>query len=278
MRALKGGRAFSGLSEAILTEGYAAVHLDPAQTATLSELYEAAMSFFALDSAVKSRYSTPRRNVGYRTYGYAYAQSPEHPDLNDSFLHWIDTREKLSHHDEIEPFLRCLDDYQLIVAQVVKDLVDELRVHYGYQPSLPFEDASFIQVNSFPEEPEHELLQETHEDAVFATVIWASADGLELLLDDDRIVPVTFKPNELLVMPGSVLTDMTGGQIQPLYHRARNHGHADRKSIMYFASPEVSKPIAPFVVTDYNREMDIRERVIKNPQNFFGLSADFITS
>lgn len=275
MSELKNGRPFSGIWDSVRADGYATVRLDTAQAQLLRELYEGANQFFAMDASDKLRHSTARRNAGYRTYGHAYAQTPEHPDLNDSFLYWADTRDKLPHGAEIESFLSKLDNYQAIVTGVLDSLIDEMKAHYGYTRELPYRGASFIQVNNFPAEPDQELLQESHEDAVFATVIWTSAEGLELLVND-QVVPVTFKDDEVLVMPGSVLTDMTGGEVQPLYHQARNHGHAGRKSIMYFASPQVAEPIEPFIVNDYNRDIDIRQRVIENPQNFFGLEEDFL--
>jgi isopenicillin N synthase-like dioxygenase len=267
--------ATSSLWRQILTKGFGTVHLDPTDARTLSRLYESAMQFFAMDTSAKLRHSTPRRNVGYRPYGQVYVHSPERPDLNDSFLYWTNTRARLQHRQEIGLFLERLDAYQSVTAGIVRDLVREMRAHYGYDHDLPFEDASFIQVNSFPAEPERELLQDPHEDAVFLTLIWTSAEGLEVMANGTT-VPVTFRPDELLAMPGSVLTDMTGGEIQPLYHQARNFGHAGRKSIMYFVSPEVDDDIKPFVVTDHNRGIDIRERVISNPQAFFGLSSDFL--
>src|SRR5262249_37145261 len=158
-------------------DGYATVRLDTAQAQLLRELHECANQFFAMETTDKLRHSTARRNVGYRTFGHAYAQSPEHPDLNDSFLYWMDTRDKLPHHEEITSFLSTLAAYQSIVTGVVGSLIDEMAAHYGYTGSVPFGAASFLQVNNSPAEPDHELLQEAHEDAVFATVIWSSAVG-----------------------------------------------------------------------------------------------------
>jgi isopenicillin N synthase-like dioxygenase len=267
----------SRLLRQIFTDGYGTVQLDSGQAQALAGLYQSAIEFFSWDTSLKLRHSTSRRNVGYRTYGHAHGQTPDRPDLNDSFLYWPSTRAKLDHPEEIEPFLSRFEAYQSVVTQITRGLIDDLRAHYGYEPELPFENASFIQVNSFPREPERELLQDPHEDAVFLTIIWTSASGLELMLDG-KPVAVTFEPDEVLVMPGSVLTDLTGGAIPPLFHQARNHGHESRKSIMYFASPEVDNPIEPFVVTDHNRDLDIRERIIKNPQDFFGLSEDFVTT
>jgi isopenicillin N synthase-like dioxygenase len=71
---------------------------------------------------------------------------------------------------------------------------------------------------------------------------------------------------------------MTGGEIAPQHHLVRNHRYAERTSIMYFGSPDIESPIEPFVVNGHNRSMDIRRLVADNPQNYFGLLANFVTA
>jgi len=76
--------------------------------------------------------------------------------------------------------------------------------------------------------------------------------------------------------PASLMTVMTGGEIQPLYHLVRNHRNVDRKSVMYFVSPDADREIEPFVVNDYNRTTNIQELVLNNPEAYFGLAKDFV--
>lgn len=69
-------------------------------------------------------------------------------------------------------------------------------------------------------------------------------------------------------MPGSVLTDLTGGKIAPLYHRVRNHRLAGRLSLMYFVNPEVAEPLYPWVGSAEELRTDLRERVMSRPAMF----------
>ncbi|MGH3415912.1 MAG: 2OG-Fe(II) oxygenase family protein, partial [Actinocrinis sp.] len=138
------------------------------------------------------------------------------------------------------------------------------------------ERASVLQINSFAEPTDAPLLQQPHEDAVFLTVIWTSAPGLEAVLGEQPRA-MDFAPDEVAVMPGSVLTAMTGGEVRPLFHQARNHHILERKSIMYFVSPDAEFAVEPFVTNEFNEGTDIRELVVSNPQNYFGLSEDFVT-
>lgn len=259
----------------ILTDGCATVRLDPSDAERLAILYRTAGEFFARDTETKLRYSTPNLGTGYRAHGAVHSGYAEKPDQNDSFLYWPRS-DKLPPNDrELGGFLAACEAYREVVAQITAQLIDELCKYYGSDARAPFERASVLQINSYAELSDQELLQQRHEDADFLTVIWASEPGLELVTDG-LVRPMDFPADEVAVMPGSVMTAMTGGEIPPQDHLVRNHRTIGRKSIMYFVSPDVDSPIEPFVVNDYNRSMDIRRMVVENPQNHFGLASDFV--
>jgi len=101
------------------------------------------------------------------------------------------------------------------------------------------------------------------------TVLHSTAPGLEIYVNDE-IQPMLPNHDEVVIMPGSVLTALSGGKIPPLYHQVRNHGLDDRQSLMYFVNPEVDAPLYGWVdAPDGNRE-DIREHV-QNAPTMFGL-------
>jgi isopenicillin N synthase-like dioxygenase len=259
----------------ILAEGYATVRLDADAAARLATLYSEATQFFARDTEAKLQYSVPSRSTGYRPHAYAHAGLPDKPDLNESFLYWPQKSKTPPNDHEITAFLDAYEAYRVVAARIAGELIDELRARYGHVPEVSFEDASVLQINSFGEPSDEELLQQPHEDAILLTVIWASAPGLEAVLGDE-LRPLNFTPDEVVVMPASVMTVMTGGEIQPLVHLARNHKNVDRKSMMYFVSPNADAEIEPFVVNDFNRTTNIRELVLNNPEAYFGLAKDFV--
>lgn len=259
----------------ILTEGYATVRLDPSDAERLATLYRESSEFFARDAETKRRYSTPNLGTGYRPHGAAHSGYAEKPDQNDSFLYWTPSVKTPPNEGEIAGFLTAYEAYRQVVARITAQLIEELRKRYDSDAEAPFERASVLQINSYAELSDEELLQQPHEDADFLTVIWASEPGLGLVIDGVEL-PMDFPADEVAIMPGSVMTAMTGGEIRPQDHLVRNHRTVGRKSIMYFVSPEVDSPIEPFVVNDFNRSMDIRQLVVDNPQSHFGLTADFV--
>jgi isopenicillin N synthase-like dioxygenase len=274
--------ASSAALDQILSQGYGIVRLDADEAVLLSGLYREATEFFTKDTPDKLRYSVPNRISGYRPFKYANTGSMDKPDYNDSFVYWRHRRASLPYHEEITRFLDAAEAYRQVTARIVRDLIEAMCVRYDYQQKLPFEDASLLQINSFVQPVDSTLYQYSHEDADLLTVIWASAPGLEGMAgeDDDEKngVPFDFPPDEVLIMPGSLLTAMTGGAVPPFYHQVRNHNIRERKSIMYFVSPEAAEPIEPFVRNDFNAELDIQQLVVDNPGTYFGLSQDFVSA
>lgn len=259
----------------ILAEGYSTVQLDPPEARRLAAVHHEATAFFARDTEARLLHAVPNRSTGYRPHAYAHAGVPDKPDLNDSFLYWPQKSKTPPNDRQIASFLDAQEAYRLVARRIAAELIDELRARYGCDAGLPFEEASVLQVNSFGKPSEEELLQQQHEDAILLTVIWASAPGLEVVAGGG-LRPLTFAPDEVVVMPASLMTVMTGGEIQPLYHLVRNHRNVDRKSVMYFVSPDADREIEPFVVNDYNRTTNIRELVLNNPEAYFGLAKDFV--
>lgn len=260
----------------IAEAGHTSVFLGAADTARLKQLHHQAMVFFDADETKKLRYSTPRHLVGYRPFGHSYAYSPEQKSLDDSFLYWPNRCHMIEHRNEIAAFLQAFANYLPVVERIIQKFLATLSDHYDYQGDVKFEEASFLQINSYTEDLDNELLQQPHEDRVLLTVIWAAEPGLHLLRDTEAI-PVTPAGNEVVLMPGSILTAMTGGQIQPTYHYVRNHGRLGRKSVMYFVSPDPSHEIQPYIANNENMGTDIRELSLTNPRAF-GLPPDFLTA
>ena len=127
-----------------------------------------------------------------------------------------------------------------------KAILDEVARTFGAEAAPSFEKASYLQINyCLPTPAERDLLQDKHEDGHMVTVLHATAPGLEIYPGRalDEVKPMLPGPDEIVIMPGSVLTALSGGKIQPLYHQVRNHGLDDRQSLMYFVNPEIDEPL-----------------------------------
>jgi isopenicillin N synthase-like dioxygenase len=112
------------------------------------------------------------------------------------------------------------------------------------------------------------MLQDGHEDGHLLTLVTATGPGLEIETADGYR-PAEVAEDEMLIMPGSLLTLMTGGEIQPLYHRVRNSFRKEpRYSMMYFVNPESGQVLDPWIRNETNAGIDIIEEANKLPQKF----------
>jgi hypothetical protein len=267
--------------------GFARVQLGAWQARLLTELYDQTTEFSQRDPERQALHQSPKLNNGYRPLGAAHAGDPNAVDLNDSFLFWgVRSAYSIPEFGLIRPLLTALEDYRRDVCVVLMSrLVAELCEYYGEGvesvAALPFEATSVLQFNSFHTPTERELLQTRHEDGVVATVIWTSAPGLEIF-HNDVITSLTPASDEVFIMPGSILTAMTGEEIPPLFHQARNlrvsspeEYDPERKSIMYFSNFDPrGRMIEPFVRNESNRDTDIGAMILESP-DMFGLPDHF---
>lgn len=242
----------------------------------MEHVFEAARLFFERSSDEKRRFAMPGQLEGWRDLGAEYSDDPERPDLNEAFglvarnrsrtadLGWIDDN----------PLHAALRRAMDVLTPKVDALFADLKANLA--PSgddLVASEWSYLQVNYYrPSRESRDLLQDAHEDGHLLTVLAADQPGLELEIDG-AFRPAPRDPNALVVMPGSILTAMTGGRIAPLRHRVRRDaGIASRISMMFFVNPSLEEPPEAWLPDAAGRRADIREAAIA-ASTAFGLPA-----
>jgi isopenicillin N synthase-like dioxygenase len=254
----------------IIDHGYAVVQLSALDADRLTTAIATAVDFFRRPEDDKLKHGSDDHNYGYRPFGIEYSITPDRPDMNECFTLWSSRLDLIPNSSDIEDltesFLRWRDSLAPLVAAILTEVAQEFDA-----PAAPaFEKASYLQINyCLPTPPERDLLQDRHEDGHMVTVLHSTAAGLEIFVDD-AIKPMQPGPDEIVIMPGSVLTALSGGKIAPLYHQVRNHGLDDRQSLMYFVNPEVEAPLYAWVQSPDGTREDIRAHV-QNAPTMFGL-------
>jgi isopenicillin N synthase-like dioxygenase len=253
----------------LIDTGYAVVKLDAAGAARLKQALSTAVAFFERPDEEKVAHGSSDHNYGYRPFGIEYSISPDRPDMNECFTLWANRLDLIPNAADIPELTGAFLAWRDTLAPLVAGILGEVATTFGGQAPA-FEKASYLQINyCLPTPMERDLLQDKHEDGHMITVLHATAPGLEMYVNDG-ILPTLPAEDEVVLMPGSVLTALSGGKIEPLYHQVRNHGLDDRQALMYFVNPEVDEPLYAWVdAADGSRE-DIRAHV-KNAPTMFGL-------
>lgn len=252
----------------IIDSGYAVVKLSELDENRLHTAISTAVDFFAKDAGFKNAHASEDFNYGYRPFGVEYSVTPDRPDVNEVFTMWADRVDKIPDAEGISELTDSFLGWRDALAPLVKSVLDEVAQHYGVEAAPQFEKASYLQINYYlTADNGREFLQDRHEDGHMVTVIHATKPGLETYVNGEP-QPALPAHDEVIIMPGSVLTLLSGGKVPPLYHQVRNLGLTDRQSIMYFVNPELDEPLYGWF--DSEQAEDIREHV-RNAPKMFGL-------
>ena len=86
---------------------------------------------------------------------------------------------------------------------------------------------------------------------------------------DGKYISAESDGDEIVFMPGSLLSLMTGYKIKPGYHQVRNtHRRDPRSALLMFVNPEINQKLEPWIRNESNAGIDIIERANEGPKQF----------
>jgi isopenicillin N synthase-like dioxygenase len=130
---------------------------------------------------------------------------------------------------------------------------------------------SRLQMNySQPSQISAPLINDLHEDRDLITITCATGPGLQVQVGSGEFKSVTTEQGELLILPGEIAWLLSGGYVQPLWHRVITCPEQPvRKSLLFFGDIDPSL-CEPWVRNEINSGVDIPGRV-KAGVTHFGL-------
>jgi len=252
-------------------------------TKSVQAVFDPAFSFFRQPVSAK-RKCTFTQDMGYRQLGDEYSKSPVQADQLESFS--VSARVPLPLSQLKSAGAELLYQRMLVLFDlldvVTETLVVSLADHFTNRSNRrPLQGAlrrwSRLQVNySLPSDVLLHFINEEHEDLDLLTLTMAPTPGLEVEWTKETFLPTTTKPGQVLILPGEIAYLLSGGQLQPIYHRVRAYPQIpERLSLLFFADldPHHCKP---WVANDINAGVDIGKRVMTNVRRFglAGFDAD----
>ncbi|HVJ40866.1 MAG TPA: 2OG-Fe(II) oxygenase family protein [Dongiaceae bacterium] len=275
LKTAEGFRRYLPLIPLFERHGYAIIKLDAAVVDSLETVESQAKQFFGQSASIKHGFAAPSCVEGYREIGPEYSLVPERPDLTESFSFWYRNRRRpeIVAWRESCPLHALMHSTADMLSTVTADLFAAMAASWssvGEQtPPLRFQEASYIQVNYYePAQHGRDLLQDPHEDGHLITLVRSTEPGLEIKVGD-TFQAIKLAPDEMLVMPGSLLTLMTGNLVPPLFHQVRNSlRRKARYSHMFFVNPELNQKLDPWIRNASNEQIDIIQHANSAPQQF----------
>jgi isopenicillin N synthase-like dioxygenase len=260
------------LLEELLARGHAKLKISRETRRQVDHTFATAREYFATPFPEKSSFALSQYVEGYREIGLEYSQVKERPDLTESFSLWNRNRahteaagwtQSCPIHHELR---RTIDDLSTYVAELFQTMADK------WTPGTVgprFQRASYIQVNYYePAQHRRDILQDGHEDGHLITLVTSKTPGLEIQTENGYL-PVELDDDEMLIMPGSLLTLMTGGAIPPLFHQVKNSRRTDpRYSMMFFVNPEGNQVLEPWIRNESNAGINVIDVANAMPLKF----------
>ena len=254
----------------LLNDGFAILQDSWALMPEVRQVFSNASQFFAGEVSEKNRASSPEILEGYLPQGSEFSVDENRPDLCEGFAVWgINAgdsiaaswaRQNLLHKAMFE----ALPSYTAVVNDIFESLRQKLN---PAGDRLAASEYSYLQLNHYrPADFDRDLLQDAHEDGHLITMLRPTARGAEIWLDGEYR-RVALADDEFLLMPGSLLTTMTGGRIAPLVHRVRNDLSTQvRQSLMFFVNPSLDEPVSPWLGD--GTALSMVEQAVDNSQHF----------
>lgn len=259
-------------------KGFLVISLHDEVINIINSIFETGERFYKNVNDIKLKNSIPELNEGWKDLGGEFSITPDVPDLHESF--WVTQKNKLLAlskytNEGRELYLKmdkCISMYNEIERTITTSLMQYLGIKDYQNPKFNcdgYSDMQILHYQPFMHTREH--LQEPHDDSLYMTFAKATRQGLEILLDDNLFHKAELAKNEILVMPGEILSLMTGYRIKPLIHQVLNHkDQKDRYSLCYFTYPDIIKgqKLEAWIKNDSNENIDIMEKIIINQSQY----------
>lgn len=241
-----------GLKEAFQKYGFVAVVNAPIDGTVLDKAYEAARNFFKqpLDKKKEIKSLTNSGERGYVNSESAKGQQASVTDYKE-FIHIgrelnAEDQKRLEYPANIwptdfplkEPMMDLYQDLELLVRPFSEAISEAMGMARSFLAEMTQEGDHLLRTVHYPANPPvGESWAAEHTDInLFTLLPRATAEGLQLKLEDGSWLDVTVPENALVVNAGDMLQNLTNGLFRSSVHRVEAKAKAvERFSIVLFA-------------------------------------------
>ncbi|WP_027528692.1 2OG-Fe(II) oxygenase family protein [Bradyrhizobium sp. Ec3.3] len=246
---------------------------------SMNLVFDLGQQFFRRPIIEKRRNATLSPLDGYRDIGLEYSRTAKRPDLAESFCVHRRYRGRIERDfDQLalalyDAMVKCMQQLDRITDGVTIALEEYFKSIRPPRPAFQCNSASYMQLNYYrPKEHRRQILQDAHEDGHYLTFTKSTKPGLEVRNGPKEFVPANIDEDHILVMPGEILSLLSGGRIDPLIHRVMaDRTVNERLSLMYFVNPNVGtdNTLKPWIPAKQEAcGVDILQRAVENPTRF----------
>lgn len=247
------------------------VTTSPTTAKVLHQLLAEGRRFFGQPIPSKQPYAARETMTGWRAIGIEYSQTPDRPDLNETFCYR--RRDDTMGALPLSPLLERCRDAQRVLDEVAAEQLAAIASHVGVADRVErvrTGQESWLQLNwSHPADTARDFIQDAHEDGHLITLLMADAPGLEVLDPADGWTGVLPSPERLICFAGECSALLTSDAVTPMLHQVRVHPEVpSRLSVAYFVNPDLDQDLPPWVDGPRNVGVDLLSWGQLNPARF----------
>ena len=248
------------LGKAYEEVGFVAVKNHGIPDQLIENIYEYVQQFFSLPLEKKLNYEIAglAGQRGYTSFGREHAKGSEAPDLKEFFQYGQNVEDddpiKSKYPDNVkvneikdfnETLYQAYNNFEKSGRYMLQAIALYLGLDEHYFDKHIHNGDSILRCIHYPPitiEPKSAIRAEQHEDINLITLlVGASADGLEILTNQNEWVGVTSLPEQIVVNVGDMLQRLTNNKLCSTTHRVvnpkREHWHTSRFSMPFFLHP-----------------------------------------
>jgi len=228
----------------IVKEGFTTITMPPGMLRYVDRIVT---EYDRIDAEIKKTFSFQSKDDGFLSFGHEYSESPDRLDLCERFCYWLANsaahQESSFVHSE---FYQAVISYEKLCDEIGQRIMNAICAQYGKKPLPSGRESSYVQLCVYSEtywKPDRKFMQDPHEDGHFLTMLKPTSDGLAFIFGDE-IRPIELAADKMIIFSGSLLTELTDGEISATRHAALTPKVPTmRKSLMYFVNPNMDQPI-----------------------------------
>ena len=255
------------LGKAYEEVGFVAVKNHGIPNDLIADLYKYVQQFFSLPIDKKRHYEKPELagQRGYTSFGKEHAKGSEAPDLKEFFQFGQTVEDndpvKSEYPENVtvnevpqftSTFFKAYRAFENSGAALLRAIALYLTLDENYFDDHLHNGNSILRAIHYPPitlEPKSAIRAEQHEDINLITLlVGASADGLQILTNQNEWISVTSLPDQIVVNVGDMLQRLTNNKLKSTTHRVVNPPramwHTSRFSIPFFLHPKSEMSLA----------------------------------
>lgn len=233
--------------ESIARSGFGTLQISDAMLQDYKKIID---GYSTVSQTTKELFSFAQDTDGFFPFGAEYSSIEEHPDLCERFCYWPAHASKRKDFEFIRSsFFASVDVFERQISELAQALMDGICSEFGVSPLAPFRSASYMQLCVYGVQApniERRFAQDPHEDGHMLSFIKPSREGL-VLVKGRSLEPVRLLENEVAVLAGSLLTELSDHAIPAAYHAVLSpQKPMARSSLIYFANPSSEQALTSF--------------------------------